>query len=68
MQEKLIHIPNINCSHCAAAITRELEEMDGVASVTVDAAAKTAIIRWLDPLSWDQIRLTLEDIGYPPEE
>ena len=54
--------------HCAAAIKRELAEMDGVEAVTVDLAGKTAVIRWAPPLSWDEIRLTLEDIGYPPEE
>lgn len=68
MQEKHIHIPNINCQHCASAIKRELEEMEGIISVAVDLPEKTAIIRWNDPLTWNQISLALEDIGYPPEE
>ncbi len=68
MQERRVHIPNINCPHCAATIKRELEEMDGVLGIAVDLVSKSATIRWTDPLTWDDIRRTLMEIGYPPEE
>lgn len=68
MEERGFRIPNISCAHCVATVKRELEDMEGVISVAVDLPDKRVIVRWTDPLTWDQIRQTLDEIGYPPEE
>jgi copper chaperone len=68
MEEKTVFIPNINCGHCAMTIKREIGELDGVDSVEVDIAAKTAHIRWSAPADWAKIRDALEEIGFPPGE
>lgn len=68
MEEKKIHIPAISCHHCKMTIERELGELKGIESVEVDVDSRTAFIRWEAPLTWDEIRKTLTEIGYPPEE
>lgn len=68
MEEKKVHIPAISCHHCKMTIERELGELKGIKSVEVDVDAKNALIRWDTPLTWDEIRKTLVEIGYPPEE
>ncbi|MHB9031364.1 MAG: heavy-metal-associated domain-containing protein [Candidatus Latescibacterota bacterium] len=68
MPEKKVRIPNISCPHCVKTIRRELSELEGIESVEADPAAKEATIRWRAPLTWESIRRTLEDMGYPPVE
>ena len=68
MEEKTVVIPNISCMHCAAAIRRELNDVEGIVTVEVYVASKSAHIRWDAPADWPTIRAMLEDIGYPPAE
>ena len=68
MEEKTVHIPSINCEHCIATIKSELSEIIGVKSVDGDPAEKTITVKWIFPGSWDLIRHSLNEIGYPPEE
>jgi len=68
MEAKKIKIPAISCHHCKMTIERELGELEGVRSVEVDVDAKAARIRWDAPATWEQIKKTLTEIGYPPEE
>lgn len=65
MEEKKIHVPNISCGHCAATITRELEEVEGVEKVDGDPATKEVTVRWQAPATWEIIKKTLAEIGYP---
>ena len=64
--EKTVSIPNISCSHCAAAIRRNLSEVRGVQDVAVDVDEKRATYRWESPATWQDIVRVLEEIGYPP--
>lgn len=68
MQEKKVSIPGISCPHCVMAIKRELAELEGIDTADIDPVAKTALIRWRSPLTWERIRETLEEAGYPPAE
>ncbi len=68
MNSKKIRIPAVNCHHCKMTIERELGELEGIESVSVDVDSKTAIISWSAPLTWDEIIKTLSEIGYAPEE
>jgi copper chaperone len=37
-------VPDVNCGHCRAAITTEVEKVPGVASVEVDLDAKVVTV------------------------
>jgi copper chaperone CopZ len=67
MEERRVKIPAISCHHCKMTIERELRELAGIRSVEVDEQAKTALIVWDAPLTWELIARTLAEIGYPPE-
>ena len=68
MEEKCIYIPNISCEHCVSTIKRELSEIEGVKAVDGNPAAKILTIQWNAPATWESLRETLDEIGYPPEE
>jgi copper chaperone len=65
MEEKKVYIPNISCGHCVATITRELEELEGVENAGGDPETKEVTIRWKAPATWEAIKKTLGEIGYP---
>lgn len=65
MEEKTVHVPDISCGHCVATITRELEEVDGVEKVEGDPKSKEVTVRWQPPATWEIIKNTLAEIGYP---
>ena len=68
MEKYTFTIPNISCGHCTAAIESELKEMEGVADVRGDIAAKTVTVQWQSPMSRDKIISTLKEINYPAAE
>jgi copper chaperone len=68
MNEKTVHVPEINCPHCVANIKREIGEMKGVTAVEGDHTSKNVTIQWDPPADWDQIQATLAEIGYPVKE
>jgi len=61
------NIPRVSCGHCKMNIEREVGKLPGVASVTVDVAAKMAIIKYDSPATKPAIETLLIEIGYPPE-
>lgn len=65
MEEKKVHVPDISCGHCVATITRELEEVEGVEHVDGDPATREVTVRWKAPATWETIKKTLAEIGYP---
>lgn len=65
MEAQTLNVPNISCGHCVNSIKTELEEMDGVKSVTGDAAAKTVTVEFDAPATLEKIRKTLAEINYP---
>lgn len=67
MEEKTLHIPNINCDHCIMTIKNELGDIEGVKSVDGNSATKNVTIRWQSPANREKIIQTLKDTGYPPE-
>jgi hypothetical protein len=40
----------------------------GVTSVQADEQTKVVTVVWQTPATWDQIRVTLTEIDYPPQE
>ena len=68
MEEKTVHIPTISCGHCVMTIKRELGYLDGILSVEADTETKNATVKWNNPLAWNEIQKTLNEIGFPPDE
>ena len=56
-------VPDISCSHCAAAITGEVENVAGVTSVEVDVEGKTVSVE-AEPLDEQAIIQAIDRAGY----
>ena len=55
----------MTCSMCSMAVTRALQDMEGVKSVNVSLATDSATITYeASKISPDSIKNTIEDIGY----
>jgi copper chaperone CopZ len=57
-------IVGMTCSHCERAVTAELAELPGVTTVTVDAAAGTAVVESVEPLCTDDVAVAVAEAGY----
>ncbi|MEM7031028.1 MAG: heavy-metal-associated domain-containing protein [Chloroflexota bacterium] len=67
MQTKTVTIPNISCGHCVKTIQNEVNDLEGIVSVTGDETSKQMTISWQEPQTWDGISELLEEIEYPAE-
>jgi copper chaperone len=56
-------VPGMHCDHCRAAVTSELEAVDGVTSVSVDLETKTVTVRGRD-LDDTTLRAAIDEAGY----
>ena len=65
MSQLVYSIPKISCGHCVAAITNELQEIEGVKQISGDPQAKTVTLELESPATGEQIKAKLEEIGYP---
>lgn len=61
-------VPSIHCDHCVHTIEMELGDLKGVTAVKADLETKTVQIDYQDPATLKQIKDTLKEINYPPEE
>jgi copper ion binding protein len=69
MTNRTVEVPGISCGHCVKTIEREVGEMEGVSSVSAEAATRTVRIEWDESrTSWEEIRNLLEEIHYAPSE
>ena len=68
MTERSFVVPNISCHHCGMTIKRELNEVDGVASVDVNIDTKTVTVAWEAPADWEAVKSMLTEINYPPAD
>lgn len=67
METKTFKAPNISCMHCVHTIQTELKELAGVTDVEAKADTKLVTVRWDAPATWDKIKATMTEIGYPAE-
>jgi copper chaperone len=56
-------VPGVNCEHCVAAVTGEVEQVAGVESVVVDLESKRVTVtgRSIDE---GAVRAAIDDAGY----
>ncbi|MCZ7542080.1 MAG: cation transporter [Anaerolineae bacterium] len=65
---KTVSVPNISCGHCVMTIQRELGALAGVQDVKAEQESRQVTVTWNEATSWDAIKATLVEIGYPPAE
>lgn len=61
---KKILIEGMSCEHCVKHVKEALSELSGVISVTVNLAAKTAVIETAGDVDDETIKSTIDDVGY----
>jgi P-type Cu+ transporter len=65
MIERVFDVSGMHCQSCVGLIRDEVSEVAGVASVSVDLAAGTAIVRFDPSLAGDaEIVAAVEAAGY----
>jgi copper chaperone CopZ len=62
-QELQYSVPGMSCEHCRAAITKEVDGVAGVESVTVDLDAKTVLVSGAGVDDAD-VRAAIDEAGY----
>jgi copper chaperone len=62
-QELLYGVPGMSCEHCRAAITKEVDGVAGVESVTVDLNAKTVLVSG-EGIDDADVRAAIDEAGY----
>jgi Cu2+-exporting ATPase len=64
-KETILTIDGISCSACAWLIEMQLEKIEGVISIAVNATTQRATVRWQDnQLKLSEIMTKVENIGY----
>ena len=56
-------VTGMTCGHCAAAVTSEVEVIEGVTGVTVDVENGTVLVEG-DGFTDDQVRAAVDEAGY----
>jgi copper ion binding protein len=63
LQQLVFTVPGMSCSHCEAAVTREVGAVAGVAAVDVDLDSKLVTVRG-EALVRDEIVAAIDEAGY----
>ena len=66
MDTKTYSVPGMHCGHCKAAVSRELEAVDGVDKVDVDLDTKLVTV-WGDALQAASLIAAIDEAGYDAE-
>ena len=67
MTTSQFHVPDISCDHCVRAITNEVKEIAGVATVTVDIPTKMVTIAH-DNVAQPAIIAAINEAGFDTVE
>jgi copper ion binding protein len=59
-----IKIEGMSCDHCVAHVTKALEELSGVSSVSVSLKDKCAQVEHADSVSLDSMKEAVVEAGY----
>lgn len=63
MQKKII-IEGMSCGHCTGRVEKALLELEGVTSVAMDLAEKSATVLFSKTLANELLIATIDDAGY----
>jgi copper chaperone CopZ len=67
MEKKTFKVPNVGCNGCVSTIKNELEDLNGVQTVSGVVDSKMITVEFDNPATWEQIVTKLEEIDYAPE-
>jgi len=56
-------VPDVSCGHCVDAITREVQQIPGVATVAVDLTTKKVTVRG-EAIDDAAVRAAIDEAGY----
>ncbi len=56
-------VAGMSCDHCKAAVTEEVEQVSGVASVDVDLETKLVVVQG-EGISDEAVREAIREAGY----
>ena len=56
-------VPGVSCGHCSAAVTAEVEKVEGVSSVDVDLEAKRVAVAGAE-VDDAAVRAAIDEAGY----
>lgn len=62
--KKKILVEGMSCGHCVNHVKEALSELNGVTSVDVDLASKTAILEASIDVNDEDIKFAIDDAGY----
>lgn len=65
METTTLSIPSITCGHCARTITRAVEPLAGIQSVSVDVPARSVTLGYDQPADLNAALAVLASKGYP---
>jgi copper chaperone len=57
-------VTGMTCEHCAASVTKEISQIDGVTRVEVDLPTGAVTVSSTAPVDDAQIRTAVEEAGY----
>lgn len=64
MEQIVLHVEGMSCSHCVAAVTKAVSAIEGVSKVEVSLEEKTAKVEFEAPATVEAMRTAIEDQGY----
>lgn len=59
-----ITVKGMSCGHCAAAVTKALEELPGISQVQVDVSSGRVTFANANPISQEQLARVIKAAGY----
>ena len=59
-----IKIKGMSCNHCVMAVTKALNEIEGIKNVKVDLAKGEAVFDEIKPIDMDLLRKDIKKAGY----
>jgi copper chaperone CopZ len=60
-----LHVPDMECEHCAASVESCLASLLGVCDVSVNSLARVVRLRYDAGVTEQEIRRALAELGYP---
>ena len=64
MSRNTYTVSGMTCGHCAASVTEEITEIDGVTDVAVDLPTGAVTVTSDRPLDETRVRAAVEEAGY----
>ncbi len=68
METTTLSIPSITCGHCARTITKAVEPLAGIQSVSVDVPGRSVTLGYDQSSDLDAALAVLASMGYPAAE